>query len=761
MNAIEVIKSKWWVFVLLLILLYSYNIRSINIVPDRILSFDPVYYYRFTRYMTEFGHLPVWDELTYYVGKISDAQLFMPLVTSTAYQISGMFTDASLLTVASYMSAIYGALIVIAAFLLGRELSNKYGGLVAAALAGSAPQILVRTFGGSYDTDQLVLFFLLLTLYLGFYALRKKNIASVSIAIAGFAGFMLLWQYFLYSFVMLVISLILYVFLELLPKHGVKLDIMGSLKKALLEIKSNVMILAVIIIALVAIGVVNDVNMMTRIGYVVGFAQNANQWIVNISIAELQSTGTQSLFLSMIIFLPVLLAYFIRKSRPKLTYPIVLIATLLVLIFVSGLTYQGYSEDYRTQTPFATSLQNDILPSFSLSLGRFATGNLSIDLLLITFLVSLIGASMIYSTKDLPRLSLIITLFLVAVYTTTQGVRFTEFTSGLFTVLMGVGAGLLLVNEGSDDIKKTLIVGSVVTVILIAMGMGMQLGQQLGPDVNSNWDNAWSFLESQTPEFSLVGTWWDPGHMITGIADRRVIADGAHCQIGNDGKPACLYTINDRIVDLGKTMATTDENESLELIRKYQGDSPTVYWIASDDLIGKYRWLQYFGTGCDGVSDASCPLYIQLAQNSQSTDENGNIVFLNYQIGQNSKVVIYNYQIPIPMLVQGIDIALFDEFIVYNGTQPMSVKFSQDEMNSLVTALKPLESQLGARFVNQTIPYTVWMPNHYQYIVLIPPNLRNTVFTRMFMLEGQGLENFKQVFRNEQVKIYEVDTSGI
>jgi hypothetical protein len=42
-------------------------------------------------------------------------------------------------------------------------------------------------------------------------------------------------------------------------------------------------------------------------------------------------------------------------------------------------------------------------------------------------------------------------------------------------------------------------------------------------------------------------------------------------------------------------------------------------------------------------------------------------------------------------------------------------------------------------------------------IVAIPPNLRNTVFTRMFFLEGAGLEHFKQVFRNEQVKIYEVE----
>ncbi len=51
---------------------------------------------------------------------------------------------------------------------------------------------------------------------------------------------------------------------------------------------------------------------------------------------------------------------------------------------------------------------------------------------------------------------------------------------------------------------------------------------------------------------------------------------------------------------------------------------------------------------------------------------------------------------------------------------------------------------------------TVWIPRHFSYLVIIPANLRNAVFTKMFMLEGKELNHFKQVFRNEQVKIYEV-----
>ena len=201
----SVLKGKWWVFVLVFIFLFSYYVRAFNITPDRLLSFDPIFQYRYTYYVANFGHLPAWDELTYYVGRLVEINTSPPLmlyVTAVIYWLIKSF-GLSLMTVASYMSAIYGALIVIPAFLLGRELSNKYGGLFAALLTGIAPQILSRTFGSSYDTDQFVLFFLILTLYLGYSALKRKTVLSYSLALIGFVGFLMTWGYSFYSYFIL------------------------------------------------------------------------------------------------------------------------------------------------------------------------------------------------------------------------------------------------------------------------------------------------------------------------------------------------------------------------------------------------------------------------------------------------------------------------------------------------------------------------------------------------------------------------------
>ncbi|MBU3958129.1 MAG: hypothetical protein KKB25_03575, partial [Nanoarchaeota archaeon] len=254
----------------------------------------------------------------------------------------------------------------------------------------------------------------------------------------------------------------------------------------------------------------------------------------------------------------------------------------------------------------------------------------------------------------------------------------------------------------------------------------------------------WNFLKTQTPQDSLVGTWWDPGHMVTGLAERRVVADGAHC--GFD----CKYTINDRIVDLGKTFASNDENESVRIIRKYQGNSPKVYWIASDDLIGKFQWLQYFGTGCDARVESTCPLYYQLPQQSASYTMSGEIGVRYY-----GDVVVLPGKVPLALLKQGTNAALFAETLYYEDGKVKSYNLPKNA-SEIAQQIKPVTDQLGVKISGEPLPVTVWVRSDYAYVVIIPQNLRNNVFTKMFFLEGEGLDNFKMVMRNEAVKIYEV-----
>ncbi len=648
-----------------------------NNVPDRILSFDPVFQYRFTRYLVEFGHLPAWDELTYYVGRrVSPLNNppFMWYLTATAYLLIAK-NFMTLKTLASFMGAFLGALITIPAFLLGRELSNKYGGLLAAVLVGTAPQILVRTFGASFDTDQIVLFFILLTLYLGIYALRKRTVGSVALAILGFSMFMLTWGMFWYPFFIVLASAIIYFII-------ISISSKNLLTK---EFKMHIIILASITLGIITTGAILQTNPIGALISLIGFSQRPETWIVNISIAELQPFN----------------------------------------IF----NWRGWM----------------------LAMGNFTTGDQAIDMLILLLFFSLIGCGLLATfKKNLFKTSVILAIFFVAVYTTFRGIRFTEFSSALFIAIIAAGFGYLLEYCRRERFLKIFAGGIGLMLLFLGLSLGHVLGQNLGPDINSNWDSAWEFLKT-TPENSLVGTWWDPGHMITGLAERRVVADGAHC--GFD----CMYTINDRIVDLGKIFATSDENVSLQLIRKYQGTSPKVYWIASDDLIGKFRWLQFFGTGCDGTGQYTpdgqrkCPLYYQLPQTSVRYTMGGEIGIRYY-----NNVLLFHGKVPLVIYTQGRNAVLVKETIYYENNSVKSFSISESDAEMFAEQLKPLLNKLNLRILNNTMDLSAYVAEDYSYVVLIPPQLRNSVFTKMFFLEGNGLENFKQVFRNKQVKIYEV-----
>lgn len=692
----------WWVFALIAIFIFSYYIRSINTVPDRLLSFDPIYQYRYTSYFVEWGHLPVWDEITYYIGRAATSSSAPPLmyyITALLFWLFGSGT--SLMTFASFMAAIYGAAIIVPAFLLGRELSNKYGGLLAAFLIGTAPQILVRTFGSSFDTDQLVLFFLLLTLYLGVYTFRKKNIPAFCLLVAGFTAFMLTWLFFMYSIIILGMCAVLYIVLNYLIHRFVEKnteETKNKLKEAFSNFKKYIIILVTLFVSLGVIGLINKVDIFRYVSKFLWFAQAPEQSIVNISIAELQHLNIFS------------------------------------------------------------------IDGWILATGKFLSGNYVFDsittVLFIAFIVSAIIFS--YKKRNLLSLSIILSLFLVAMYTTFGGIRFTEFSSALSLIIIGAGFGYLVKWSNKDIIIKTVAVGLGIYLILFCISVGYSAGSVVGPDINLNWDSAWAFLKTSTPELSIVGTWWDPGHMINGLAERRNFADGAHCP-----SELCLYGINDRIKNLGKIMATTNETESLELIRKYQGNSPKVYWIASDDLIAKYRWLQYFGTGCDGTGEytpnglQTCPLYIQARLSRTGFTPDGTQVFF-YVLDYTTSVVFIGGDVNIPIFIEGRNGALFKKLVMYDQFgKPMIVELNETNLNAMLSALKIYEEPLGIRLMNQTIGYTFYLSRTLSYggpsyIVLIPPRLENTVFTKMFMLEGEGLEHFRQVFRNEQVKIYEV-----
>jgi asparagine N-glycosylation enzyme membrane subunit Stt3 len=145
------------------------------------------------------------------------------------------------------------------------------------------------------------------------------------------------------------------------------------------------------------------------------------------------------------------------------------------------------------------------------------------------------------------------------------------------------------------------------------------LSQGQGTVLSENWWQALNWIKNNTDECATVATYWDPGHFITGIAERAVVFDGASqnsvliksyngtesglkiTPYDNGIKEVSVYEgVNEtraRIKDVTTVMLTANESLAVSILRDYvKPGCNEIYFIASSDLIFKSQWWSYFAT---------------------------------------------------------------------------------------------------------------------------------------------------------------------
>ena len=711
---LDFFKKNWIAFILILILLVSFGIRISAIDTSRPFAFDPIFQYRHTKDVVEDGILSKWDEFSYYPpGRPLNESPLLYYLTGYLFIILNPLLRMSLMVFCSYMTAIYAALAVIPAYLLGKELSDKKAGVISAFFVGMSPAILTRTV--SYDTDGLVLFFSLFSIFLLIRAFRKKGYLDYALAILCLFLFGLAWSAAWYIPLVVFLSIIVYLLIILLigeDEWKIELktkDKMVSFsdrtKKSFEKLKEIFLPFLIIFIISTILVWLMGYDILSRILSLLIFAQDpAKVLIVNISVAELQPLDVfggawDELFarigIPFIFTIPGALLLLKKDKRNG-----------SILLTWTGLSFYAMIRGIRFMTLFAPVACIASAVAFAESYKYLK--NMGSYTPLISF--GFLGSVLVSISK--PTIGLVLSIILT-----------------LFLLFMKKK------DEKTNEIFKPIFIATILITLVITLSQGYQSVLYMGSAerTNENWENAYMWIKNETAKDSVVGSWWDPGHEIAGIAERRNIADGAHCT-----DEYCKPGLNTRITDLGKIFVTNNETEAKNLLLKYRGNASEMYWIASDDLIGKFRWLQYFGTGCDGTGiytlngEQKCPLYSQIPLQSYGYDQNYTIRSYHYgelsAFEQNGQWIV--------VMSRDNKNYLFQKEITYVNDTVQVLDFSQ---------------------FNETIPGTVWLHPDKSYLVFIPPTLENSLFTRMFFYEeNETLENFELVYKNKQIKIYKL-----
>lgn len=222
------------IFLLLLILGFSLFLRiyfpypAVFSEPIKYAADDGVYHMRLVENMLLGGHFPhrlYFDAFTYfpYGTYIHFAPLYDWLLSAIIWLVSlGQPTLDLINTIAPFYPAVLGTLAVLVVYFIGKELWNKWAGLLSAFLISVSPPFLFRSLLGATDHHQaevlfssLAILFLILAFKNGQNSDRKKCfwfytiLAGISLGL-----YFLVWNGALLFLFIIFLSIILYYFIE-------------------------------------------------------------------------------------------------------------------------------------------------------------------------------------------------------------------------------------------------------------------------------------------------------------------------------------------------------------------------------------------------------------------------------------------------------------------------------------------------------------------------------------------------------------------
>jgi asparagine N-glycosylation enzyme membrane subunit Stt3 len=280
--------------------------------------------------------------------------------------------------------------------------------------------------------------------------------------------------------------------------------------------------------------------------------------------------------------------------------------------------------------------------------------------------------------------------------------------------------------------------------------------------VTDDWWSALQWINDNTPEDSVVVTWWDYGYWIQAIGQRAVIMDGGR------------YDIHWRVIKVGKVLETSDERIAMKEIlgfpdireililrghsvdketamreamleaRGFKGNASRIYLIVCDRMLPTYSWISYFGTWDFFKKNGTAKRY-DISGVYDIRDEDGieylYSTYLNKTISLkcDSSGNFYSYfkhekgYTPITGTI-------------YEKDGKYYYRYAPEGANITVVPMKKSTIRLDNKTYEDVPRFVIVLRNH----------TASNMLTRLYFYNGEGLRYFKLVKDFDTVKIYEV-----
>jgi dolichyl-diphosphooligosaccharide--protein glycosyltransferase len=559
--------------VLVLAFSISFLIRSQPVeYGNELMEFDPFFNFRATEHIVENGFLEyfTWndDKSWYPHGRNVSAtsQVMLHTTAAITYQIFG--GNSSLYDFTILFPAVIGSLTVIVIFGLVRIFGGTTAGLFASLLFAVSLPILLRGTIGWFKSEPLGIFYALFALYLFFSGIRSKNkkIAFLKIILGGIIMTFAMASWGGVQFFIIPLGL----FILALP--FVRKDHKFLLWSIPLFVGTFLL----------------TALMFERPGSSFVFGLGGISLII------------PTIFLVLCIFIQK-----ISKDEHKirnglfLLFSILIIGSFLVIIseeldFLSMPSFRylnALNPFLTTQDPLVDSVAEHATTSIQLSF-LFHSILLIFSAIGAWFLLSKkVSSSIIFERNDMRVFVLI--MGITGVYVSSAFIRLEVFASISLIFLTSIGLSILIKEIFKINLSKkknySLKISSIVILFILftiplvyptstnwinAVDFPPTIlngGTSYPP--SNDWPETLEWIKLNTPENSVVASWWDYGYWISTVADRTTLIDNATLSTMQIKKVAQIF------------MSTPDE--AWNLLTEWDADYVVVY-VAAQRLDGQY-----------------------------------------------------------------------------------------------------------------------------------------------------------------------------
>ena len=604
---------------------------------------DSYYNYRLTENYLKTGHLgdtqvngTDWDSLsTSPHGRQANYQPVIIMLAAWVYNFVNIFTKISLTQVAFWLGPLVGSLAVLPAFYMVRRATGSiWGAIIAGVIAGAAPAYFSHTYGGFFDTDMFnVLLPLMITLFLTESIYAKKPLTKSVFAVLSalsLALFSLTWSGYAYMILLTFGSLILY-----FPASYImdKLDgkDLSNKKEWIMNNPAFITLIVFAIVAIITLAITVGSTIFDTILGVVGMSTSLQSATagsaypnVYVSVGEMQIpqvidviNNTGGLFPIIYAIIGFVLMFVALRKKPKTEEPEEKQETTEDN---KKLRTRRYIPKTKKAEEIAHSHEHRFIP------GKFEWTQ----------------------TEKYNNLFLFVMLILLTLgiaVMLTQGTRFIEQFEVPIALMSGLSVGLLLKYIDLKIEQKTYVKAIAIVLVLLAVISPLYAdhltSSQSAGSTNDDMYNTLTWIKSNTPENSVLASWWDFGHLFTAVAHRQVVFDGGSQNnmraywigrslstsnedlsagilrmLANSGEDASntldVYTGNtsktvkilDEILPMDRNQASTtltgtyglnQQQANSVLDQTHPANTKPVYLILSSDMLSKAAWWAYFG----------------------------------------------------------------------------------------------------------------------------------------------------------------------